>query len=223
MRLLLVEDDVEMLGVLQRGFDEERYDVVCARTGREALAHLAAEGFDALVLDVMLPGGLDGLEVCRRLRTRREGLPVLMLTARDAVEDRVAGLDAGADDYLVKPFAFRELLARIRALLRRPPAPAGDVIRIADLQVDLRRRSVTRHGSPISLTTREFALLSLLARRAGDIVDRADITAHVWDENHDPFANALEVLVCRLRAKIDNGFGPHLLHTVRGVGYRLGT
>jgi two-component system, OmpR family, copper resistance phosphate regulon response regulator CusR len=146
---------------------------------------------------------------------------VLMLTARDAVDDRVRGLDSGADDYLTKPFAFRELVARIRALARRRPTPLPDVMRVADLEVDLRSRRVTRGGHPIELTAKEFALLELFVRHRGEVVDREMITAHVWDENHDPFTNVLEVLVRRLRRKIDDPFSAKLIHTLRGAGYRL--
>jgi two-component system copper resistance phosphate regulon response regulator CusR len=177
--------------------------------------------FDVIVLDVMLPGG-DGFELCRTLRERGVATPVLMLTARDAVEDRVRGLDSGADDYLPKPFAFRELVARLRALARRPPSAVPDVIRVADLEVDIRSHRVRRHGQSIELTAKEFALLEFFARHAGQVVDRAAITAHVWDENHDPFTNVLEVLVRRLRRKIDDGFDVKLIHTLRGAGYRLG-
>jgi DNA-binding response OmpR family regulator len=187
-------------------------------TGRERamLGH-----FDIVVLDVMLPGGT-GFELCRELRRRKIATPILMLTARDAVDDRVTGLDAGADDYLTKPFAFRELLARVRALARRRPALLPRDIRVADLEVDLGARRVRRAGRPIELTAKEFALLEFFVLHADQVVDRAAITAHVWDENHDPFTNVLEVLVRRLRRKVDDGFQPKLIHTLRGAGYRFG-
>jgi two-component system copper resistance phosphate regulon response regulator CusR len=177
--------------------------------------------FDVIILDVMLPGG-DGFSLCKALRDRGIGTPVLMLTARDAVDDRVKGLDAGADDYLTKPFAFRELVARLHALARRRPTPLPEIVTIEDLEVDLRAHRVKRAGRPIELTAKEFALLELLVRHHNQVVDRTAITAHVWDENHDPFTNVLEVLVRRLRRKIDDGFAVKMIHTLRGAGYRLG-
>jgi two-component system copper resistance phosphate regulon response regulator CusR len=169
----------------------------------------------------MLPGG-SGFDLCRALRERGVGAPVLMLTARDTVDDRVQGLDSGADDYLTKPFAFRELVARLHALGRRRPTPLPEVVTVADLEVDLRGHRVRRTGRDIELTAKEFALLEFLVRHRDQVVDRAAITAHVWDENHDPFTNVLEVLVRRLRRKIDDGYDPKLIHTLRGAGYRLG-
>jgi DNA-binding response OmpR family regulator len=222
VRLLIVEDDPEMLEILQHGFREEHYEVVCASSAQDALLAAAVETYAVVLLDVMLPGGTDGFEICRQLRERGNHAPILMLTARDAIEDRVHGLEVGADDYLVKPFAFRELLARVRALARRQPDLLPDVHVHADLQVDLRKRAVRRAGNEITLTAKEFELLEFLVRNAGQVQSRAAITAWVWDDNHDPFANALEVLVRRLRAKIDDDFDPPLIHTVRGAGYRLG-
>ena len=178
--------------------------------------------FDVIILDVMLPGG-DGFTLCETLRKRGIGTPVLMLTARDTVDDRVSGLDAGADDYLTKPFAFRELVARIHALARRRPTPLPELVTIEDLEVDLRGHRVKRGGRVIDLTAKEFALLEMLVRHHNQVVDRAAISAHVWDENHDPFTNVLEVLVRRLRRKIDDGFKVKIIHTLRGAGYRLGT
>ncbi len=178
--------------------------------------------FDVIVLDVMLPGG-NGFDLCRELRERGVGTPVLMLTARDTVDDRVRGLDSGADDYLTKPFAFRELVARVRALARRRPTPLPEIVQVGDLEVDLLGHRVKRGGKSDELTAKEFALLEFFVRHAGQVVDRAAITAHVWDENHDPFTNVLEVLVRRLRRKIDDGFDVKLIHTFRGAGYRLGT
>ncbi|HXT17650.1 MAG TPA: response regulator transcription factor [Gemmatimonadaceae bacterium] len=221
MRILLVEDDAELASILREGLTEDGFQVVRESTfdGGKSRAILGA--FDVIVLDVMLPGG-DGFELCRTLRARGVATPVLMLTARDAVEDRVRGLDSGADDYLPKPFAFRELVARIRALARRPPSTLPEVVRVADLEVDMRSHQVRRGGARIELTAKEFALLEFFARHAGQVVDRAAITAHVWDENHDPFTNVLEVLVRRLRRKIDDEFDVKLIHTLRGAGYRLG-
>ena len=169
----------------------------------------------------MLPGG-SGFDLCRDLRRCAVDTPILMLTARDTLDDRVTGLDAGADDYLTKPFAFRELLARMRALVRRRTAPRGAVVRLADLEVDLGAHRVSRAGRGIELTAKEFALLECFVLHRDQVVDRAAITAHVWDENHDPFTNVLEVLMRRLRRKIDDGFEPRLIHTLRGSGYRFG-
>jgi two-component system copper resistance phosphate regulon response regulator CusR len=190
-------------------------------TADEGRARALHGAFDVIILDVMLPGG-DGFSLCKALRDRGIGTPVLMLTARDAVDDRVKGLDAGADDYLTKPFAFRELVARLHALARRRPTPLPEIVTIEDLEVDLRAHRVKRAGRPIELTAKEFALLELLVRHHNQVVDRTAITAHVWDENHDPFTNVLEVLVRRLRRKIDDGFAVKMIHTLRGAGYRLG-
>lgn len=221
MRVLLVEDDPELSSVIERGLSE--CEIAVAResnfAGGQSRATLGA--FDVIVLDVMLPGG-DGFELARDLREKGVGTPILMLTARDSVDDRVEGLDSGADDYLTKPFAFRELVARIHALARRRPTPLPETATIADLDVDLRGHRVRRGGRAIELTAKEFALLEFLVRHKDQVVDRAAITAHVWDENHDPFTNVLEVLVRRLRRKIDDGFDLKLIHTLRGAGYRLG-
>jgi len=221
MRLLIAEDDPELAAVLTRGFGEHDIETVHAATMPTALDQATHGHFDVLLLDVMLPGG-SGFDLCRALRRDGHTTPILMLTARDAVDDRVRGLDAGADDYLTKPFAFRELLARVRALTRRRPALVPQVVCVADLLVDLGARKVTRAEQPVELTAKEFALLECLALRAGQVVDRATITAHVWDDNHDPFTNVLEVLVRRLRRKLDDDFEPKLIQTVRGAGYLLG-
>ncbi len=221
MRLLLVEDDPELARELAAGLRGAGVDVAAASTAPGGRERALLGQFEVLVLDVMLPGG-DGFTLCRELRARGVATPVLMLTARDAVDDRVRGLESGADDYLVKPFAFRELLARVRALARRRPALAPEVVDVADLRVDLGARRVTRAGRALELTAKEFALLEVFARHPDRVLDRATITAHVWDENHDPFTNVLEVLVRRLRRKIDDGFEPKLIHTLRGAGYRFG-
>ncbi|HEV2664124.1 MAG TPA: response regulator transcription factor, partial [Blastocatellia bacterium] len=176
--------------------------------------------YDLVILDVMLPLK-DGFEVCRELRAGGLTVPILMLTARDAPPDRVAGLDSGADDYLIKPFDFHELLARLRALLRRGPALRPETVEIADLIIDMRGRRVRRGGCQIELTAKEYALLEYLARRAGEVVSRAEIAEHVWEENFDPFSNLIEVYVQRLRRKIDEGHAPKLLRTRRGEGYML--
>ncbi len=221
MRVLIVEDDPELAPVLAGGLTEEGFQVVRESTYGGGWSRAVLGSFDVIVLDVMLPGG-DGFALCAGLRERGVGTPVLMLTARDAIDDRVAGLEAGADDYLTKPFAFRELVARVRALARRRPTPLPEVVRVGDLEVDLGSHRVQRGDREIELTAKEFALLEFFVRNAGRVVDRAAITAHVWDENHDPFTNVLEVLVRRLRRKIDDGFDVKLIHTLRGAGYRLG-
>jgi DNA-binding response OmpR family regulator len=221
MRLLLVEDDPELAALLETGFAEHGIQVARAATLADGRERAVLGQFDVVVMDVMLPGG-SGFDLCRDLRRRSISTPILMLTARDAVDDRVTGLDVGADDYVTKPFAFRELLARVRALARRRPALMNAVVQVADLEVDLSARRVRRAGRIIELTTKEFALLELFVLHRDQVVDRAAITGHVWDENHDPFTNVLEVLVRRLRRKIDDPFEPKLIHTLRGAGYRFG-
>ena len=222
MRVLIVEDDPELAGLLRDGLREHRIDPTLAMTFADGRAQAAAGDYDVLVLDVRLPGGT-GFELCRELRRNDVTTPVLMLTALDAVDDRVRGLEVGADDYLTKPFAFQELIARLKALARRRPLSlTPDRHRVADLEVDLGARAVRRGARPIKLTAKEFALLELFVRNQGKVVDRSTITAHVWDQNHDPFANVLDVLVRRLRGKIDDGFSPKLITTLRGAGYRFG-
>lgn len=220
MRLLLVEDDSELAAILEAGFTEHAIRVTTAATLPEGRTRALLDPFDVIILDVMLPGG-SGFELCRELRQREIATPILMLTARDTVDDRVSGLEVGADDYLTKPFAFRELLARVRALARRP-ALVAETVRVADLEIDLASRRVARAGRAIELTAKEFALLACFARHVDQVVDRAAITAQVWDQNHDPFTNVLEVLIRRLRRKIDDDFEPKLIHTLRGAGYRFG-
>jgi DNA-binding response OmpR family regulator len=220
MRVLLVEDDPGLAAIIKTGFSEQGVQVVTVSNYAEGKMKATLGSFDVLVLDVMLPGG-NGFDLCRELRAREIGTPILMLTARDTVDDRVAGLEVGADDYLTKPFAFRELLARVRALGRRRGAPLPETLRVADLEVDLEAQRVRRSGKSIELTAKEFALLEFFVLHKGQVVDRAAITAHVWDENHDPFTNVLEVLVRRLRRKIDDEFPTKLIQTVRGSGYRL--
>ncbi|MFN9797937.1 MAG: response regulator transcription factor [Gemmatimonas sp.] len=220
MRVLVVEDDPRLSALIARGLREETYAVDVCSDGTSAITQAMVNSYDAIVLDVMLPG-TDGFGVVQALRARQVHTPVLMLTARDAVSDRIAGLDAGADDYLVKPFDFGELLARLRALLRRPEAVQPMLVQLADLVVDLQAHSATRSGVPIPLTGKEFALLALLVRHARHVVSRAEIVAHVWDDNHDPLTNAVEVYVNRLRGKIDREPFTPLLHTRRGVGYVL--
>jgi two-component system copper resistance phosphate regulon response regulator CusR len=221
MRLLLVEDDPELAGILDGGFREQGMHVVRASTIPAGRVEAMRNAVDVIVLDVMLPGG-SGMDLCRELRQEGIATPILMLTARDTLDDRVVGLEVGADDYVTKPFAFRELVARVRALARRQPALVPRAVRVADLDVALDTRRVQRAGHPIELTAKEFALLEFFVLHRGEVVDRAAITAHVWDDNHDPFTNVLEVLVRRLRRKIDDGFEPKLIQTLRGAGYRFG-
>lgn len=220
MRVLVVEDDPRLAALVTRGLREEAYAVDHCADGTSAITQAVVNSYDAIVLDVMLPGA-DGFTVVNTLRAREIHTPVLMLTARDAVVDRIAGLDAGADDYLVKPFDFGELLARLRALLRRPEAIQPMRVQVADLVIDLQAHTVTRGTYSIPLTGKEFALLELLARNVRRVVSRADIVAHVWDDNHDPFTNAVEVYINRLRGKIDREPFTPVLHTRRGVGYIL--
>jgi DNA-binding response OmpR family regulator len=221
MRILIVEDDPKLSAILADGFAEHKLNVVTALDYPSGLERAAAGTYDVMILDVMLPGG-SGFDLCSEVRRRGTATPIIMLTARDTVDDRVRGLDAGADDYLSKPFAFKELLARVRALARRQPTIAPNRVRVADLTVELDTQRVSRADRPITLTAKEFALLEFFVRRQGKVVDRAAIAAHVWDDNHDPFTNVLEVLVRRLRRKIDDEFEPKLIHTIRGAGYRFG-
>lgn len=220
MRVLVVEDDARMAGVLEQLLQEAGHEVLVARTGPEGLQEALLGGPDVVVLDWMLPG-MDGPTVCRTLRQRGVTTPVLLLTARGAVEDRVAGLDALADDYLVKPFSLDELLARVRALARRG-APGGlPVLRVGDLEVDAERRAVRRGDVPVELTAREFDVLLLLAARAGRVVTRQHVLDEVWDGETDLRSNVIDVYVAALRAKIDKPFGRATIETLRGVGYRL--
>lgn len=221
MRLLLVEDDARIARFVAKGLREQAYAVDVAETGEDALYQAAINSYDLVILDVMIPGQ-NGFEVCRELRQSGKTMPILMLTARDAVEDRITGLDHGADDYLTKPFEFRELLARLRALLRRSVELRPPQIVVADLVLDTGAQSVARGGRNIPLTAKEYALLEFLARNAGRVVGRADIAEHVWDETFDPFSNLIEVYVNRVRRKIDAGGAKPLLHTRRGAGYLFG-
>jgi DNA-binding response OmpR family regulator len=221
MRILVIEDEQKLGNALQEGLQAEQYEVALAHTGEEGFYLAQTEVFDLLVLDVMLPGR-NGFEILATLRQHGFKTPVLMLTARDAVEDRVRGLDTGADDYLVKPFAFPELLARVRALCRRGIAlEANPKLRVADLEVDVVGRSVTRGGEALDLTAREFELLEYLLRHQGHVVSREMLTRDVWKEpgRHSPLDNVIDVHVARLRRKIDDQFEHKLVHTVRGVGF----
>lgn len=220
MRILLVEDEPSAATMLAKGLREEAYAVDVAADGETAQSQAFANDYDLIILDIVLPGK-DGFTVCRELRASGLTVPVLMLTARDAVEDRIEGLDSGADDYLPKPFDFDELLARVRALLRRRPALYPEVITVGTLSIETRTRRVTRAGQSIDLTAKEYALLEYLARRAGEVVSRGDLAEHVWDESYDPFSKVIEVFIQRLRRKVDEGHALKLIHTRRGEGYML--
>jgi two-component system copper resistance phosphate regulon response regulator CusR len=220
MRILIVEDEPKTGAYLKQGLAEAGYLTDLAANGTDG-AHLGVhEDYDLVVLDVMLPG-IDGWQVLKALRDAGRQVPVLFLTARDDVDDRVRGLEAGADDYLAKPFAFAELLARVKSLLRRGRAREPEVLRLADLEVDALRRRVTRGGRRIDLTPKEFALLLLLLRRQGEVLPRSLIASQVWDMNFDSDTNVIDVAVRRLRAKIDDDFDVKLIRTVRGMGYAI--
>lgn len=220
MRILLVEDEPRMAQVVAKGLRENSYAVDVTGDGDSALYQSTINDYDLIVLDVLLPGR-DGFEICRELRARGQATPVLMLTARATVDDRITGLDAGADDYLTKPFSFRELLARVRALLRRKPQLHPAQFQVEDLIVDSASHSVRRASCEIELTAKEYALLEYLAQRAGQLVSRAEIAEHVWDDSFDPFSNTIDVYVNRLRKKIDEQHKVKLIHTRRGEGYVL--
>jgi two-component system copper resistance phosphate regulon response regulator CusR len=221
MRVLLIEDDPKVAGLITQGLEEA--GIRTDREGEfEAGLFRALEGeFTVVVLDVMLPGG-NGFDLCARVRQEGVHTPILLLTARSGVDDKVTGLELGADDYLTKPFDLEELVARVRALARRRSEVIDQEILVADLKVDLRTRQISRAGRNIELTTKEWQLLEFFVRNVGVVLDRPAITAFVWDENHDPFTNVLEVLMRRLRRKIDDGFKPRLIRTIRGSGYRFG-
>jgi two-component system, OmpR family, response regulator len=220
MRALVVEDEVKMAALIRRGLVEEGYAADVARTGEEALWMARATPYDAIVLDVMLPGR-DGLEVCRSLRESGVWSPILMLTARDGVEDKVSGLDSGADDYLSKPFSFAELLARLRALTRRGPSERPAVLEVGTLRLDPATRQAWRGEAEVDLSAKEFALLETFMRNPGDVLTRLDLLEHAWDYGYENRSNVVDVYVRYLRAKIDRPFGVDSIETVRGVGYRL--
>ena len=222
MRILVVEDEQKVADALREGLVDERYDVVVERTGEGAFFRVNTETFDVVLLDLTLPGR-DGLEILRALRQRRMETPVLVLTARDSLEDRVTGLDAGADDYLVKPFAFTELLARIRALVRRGRVADAPKLTVGDLEMDLVTRKVIRAGKPVDLTVREFELLEFLMRYQGQVVSRETLARDVWKETArtTPLDNVIDVHIARLRRKVDLDHTVKVIHTVRGVGFTL--
>jgi DNA-binding response OmpR family regulator len=221
MRILVVEDNPAVAGFLKEGLESDQYAVDLARDGEQAQSRVDEADFDLVILDLILPK-VDGLQVLNHIRTQKRSLPVLILSARAGVEDRVKGLDLGASDYLAKPFSFSELSARVRALLRRPPNPAGVVLQVDDLELDRAERVVRRAGRPIDLTPREFALLEYLMLNAERCVTRALIIEHVWKFSFDPTTNIVDVYISYLRNKIDLGFQNKLIHTVRSVGYQLG-
>jgi two-component system copper resistance phosphate regulon response regulator CusR len=220
MKLLIVEDEPKTAGFLKKGLEENGFSADIATDGTIAGSLIRRGSYDLIILDAMLPG-VDGWTVLKDMRQRRDQTPALFLTARDAVADRVHGLDLGADDYLVKPFAFSELLARIRTILRRGPQRQAATLQVADLVIDVQRHRALRAGRLLDLTPKEFLLLALLARRAGDVITRTLIAEQVWDINFDSGANVVDVHMHRLRAKVDDPFPARLIHTVRGIGYVL--
>ncbi|AMP09632.1 response regulator [Collimonas arenae] len=219
MRILLVEDEPKAGEYLRKGLSETGYVVDWVRNGADGLHCATSDDYDLIVLDVMLPG-MDGWAVIRELR-KNHATPVLFLTARDEVEDRIKGLELGADDYLVKPFAFAELVARIRTLLRRGPIREFEMLHVADMAIDVMKRRVTRGGDRIDLTSKEFSLLHLMAKRQSEVLSRSLIASQVWDMNFDSDTNVVDVAIRRLRVKIDEPYGKPLIHTVRGMGYVL--
>jgi two-component system OmpR family response regulator len=220
MRVLVVEDEIKMAGLLRRGLAEEGLAVDVSGSGEDALIRAAATDYDAIVLDVMLPG-ISGFETCRRLREKGTWSPVLMLTARDSVEDRIAGLDGGADDYLTKPFSLGELSARLRALVRRQPNERPTVLEVGDIELDPARRKVTRRGTEIDLSAKEFSLLETFMRSPGRVLTRFQLLEHAWDYSYEHRSNVVDVYVRYLREKLDRPFGVESIETVRGTGYRL--
>lgn len=221
MKILVVEDESKTGDYLKQGLAEAGFVVDLARDGRDGLHQALTEAYDLAILDIMLPS-IDGWQVLQGIRRSGKEMPILFLTAKDSVEDRVKGLETGADDYLVKPFAFAELLARVRTLLRRGrPSKESEILRAGNLELDLIRRRVTRSGRKIDLTAKEFSLLELFMRRQGEVLPRSLIASQVWDMNFDSDTNVIEVAIRRLRAKIDDGFEQPLIHTVRGMGYVL--
>jgi two-component system, OmpR family, copper resistance phosphate regulon response regulator CusR len=220
MRILLVEDEPKAAQMLAKGLRNQGYSVDIASKSEEALYKVAVNTYDLMILDLVLPGQ-DGFSICRTVRATGHSLPILILTARDSVQDRVKGLDTGADDYLTKPYEYSELLARIRALLRRGSTTYTECIQVGDLRIDIGARSVTRCEQKISLTAKEYAILEYLGRKSGKLVSREELSEHAWDENFDAFSNVIDVYILRLRRKIDSGYDNKLLRTRRGEGYAL--
>lgn len=220
MRILIIEDEKKIASFIRRGLKEEGYACDIAPDGEEGLFLATTNQYDAIILDVMLPK-MDGIELCKALRSRKVVTPIIMVTAKDAISDKVAGLDCGADDYLTKPFAFEELLARIRALLRKKEDPTATMLKVGPLKLDLLSHEVSRDGVTIDLTSKEFALLEYLMRNAGAVVTRTMISEHVWDINFDTDTNVIDVYINYLRKKIDEGHDKALIQTVRGRGYTI--
>ncbi|HEY4131041.1 MAG TPA: response regulator transcription factor [Gemmatimonadaceae bacterium] len=221
MRVLVVEDDYELGSIVTDGLSEVLIDAVVERSFDAAMARAVLGAYEVILLDVMIPGG-NGFDFVRQLRLRGVQTPVLMLTALDSVDDRVRGFEAGADDYVTKPFSFPELVARVRALARRSPTPERKIVQVVDLTIDMLSHAVQRNGRELTLTAHEFTLLAFLAEHAGQDLSRRDIVSNVWDDNHISVRNVLDVLIKRLRRKIDDGHDVKLIHTIRGEGYRLG-
>ena len=218
MRILIIEDERKTAAFLHKGLSESGFVVDTEENGEQGLLLALGKDYDLIILDVMLPGR-DGWSILATLRQSGNRIPILFLTARDAVQDRVKGLELGADDYLIKPFAFSELLARVRSLLRRAPARQSETLQVADLEIEFARQKATRSGSRLDLTPKEFSLLSLMVRRTGEILSRTLIAEQVWDINFDSDTNVIDVAIRRLRSKVDDPFEKKLIHTVRGVGY----
>ncbi|HVO86229.1 MAG TPA: response regulator transcription factor [Candidatus Binatia bacterium] len=223
MRILVIEDEHKIANAIKQGLVQEKYAVDLEYDSDSGLAAGLAESYDVMIIDRMLPGNLEGMEICRALREKGIHTPILLLTAKGQIRDRVDGLNSGADDYLVKPFSFEELLARVRALLRRPPTSSGNTLKVADLSLDTITYQVSRGGKSINLSAKEFALLEYLMRSQGQILSKDNIISHVWDFDADILPNTVEVYMGYLRNKIDKPFdGPELIHTLRGFGYKLG-
>ncbi len=218
MRILLVEDEQKVAAFIQKGLTEESFEVDVTANGNDAIEMISKSPYDLIVLDIMIPGK-DGVEVCRQIRKQGILVPVIMLTGKDTIDDKIKGLDAGADDYLCKPFSFSELIARIRALLRRDNEYKGIVLKVADLEFDLLSRRVNRAGKVVQLTGKEYALLEFLMRNKGRVVSELEIVENVWDMSYDPVTNVVNVYIHHLRNKMDRGFSKKLIYTVRGKGY----
>ncbi len=220
MRILIVEDDKKLSAFLQKGFREEQFAVDICRNGTEAVYYIEVNDYDLIILDIMLPGK-DGIAVCKEIREKSITTPIIMLTAKDTLEDKINGLSEGADDYLTKPFSFEELLARIKALLRRSQDYKGKILKINNLELNPWKRTVLRRGKKISLTGKEYALLEYLMRNRGRMVSKSMIIEHVWDMNYDGLSNVVNVYINHLRKKIDKDFNKKLIHTIRGYGYKI--
>lgn len=220
MRILIIEDEPRLARVIEKGFEEDGFAVDVAYDGEEGLFLAESESYDALILDLMLPK-VDGLTICKTLRAKQIRIPILMLTAKVTLEDRVTGLDSGADDYLTKPFSFLELRSRVHALIRRTNESISPVLKVADLELDPLKHSVRRAGKPVPVTAKEFAVLHFLMQHKDEVVTRTMIMDHAWDYNFDAMSNVIDVFIATLRQKIDRGHDLKLIHTLRGVGYKL--